>query len=178
MPKKSAAARSGAQRNKPRVQKSIELVRQTIEEKVPLEEKEVDTKTEVETQASDELTSTNASTAVALDTASENTKNESGKIANGTATRKRGAVQPATASVQGEDARAVSSTATASKGSAASRLAARRQATQKTQQRTAASLITAEHYAYVRRELVVIAILAFIMFAVIVILHFIPAIGG
>ena len=180
MPKKSAAARSGGQRNKPRVQKSIELVRQTVEEKEPLVEKEVDTGDEVEAQDSDELTLTDVSTmstAVALDSTSESTKKESVKIANNAAARRKASAQFATPDTQSEEASAVSSTGTTSKGTAASRLAARRQAVQKTQQR-AATLITAEHYSYVRRDLIVIAILAFIMFAVIIGLHFVPAIGG
>jgi hypothetical protein len=64
----------------------------------------------------------------------------------------------------------------ATKGSASARLAARKNA-QRTQ-RNQASLITAEHYFYVRRDLIFIAILAAIMFAVIIILYFVPAIGG
>ncbi len=202
MPKKSAAARSGTQRNKPRMQKSIQLVRQTVEEREPLIEKEVDTSAEEEAQTSDELTSTSASTIAALDSSSESTKKESVKIANSTTARKKASAQLATPGTQSEETNDGSSsataskgaaasrlqsqlkedlvfeTATASKGTAASRLTARRQSVQKTQQRAAATLITAEHYAYVRRDLVVIAILAFIMFAVIIGLHFVPAIGG
>jgi len=49
---------------------------------------------------------------------------------------------------------------------------------QKAQQRAAATLITAEHYAYVRRDLMFIAILAVIMFSAIIILHFVPGIGS
>jgi hypothetical protein len=65
-----------------------------------------------------------------------------------------------------------------SQGSAATRLAARRQTTQKTPQRSSAPLITAEHYSYVRKDLIFIAILAAIMFSVIIILHFVPGIGS
>ena len=78
-------------------------------------------------------------------------------------------------------AEAVSPTPEAStppKGSAAARLAARRQANQKAQQRAAASLITAEHFVYVRKDLRFIAILAVIMFSAIIILHFVPGIGS
>ncbi|WP_052888579.1 hypothetical protein [Thermogemmatispora carboxidivorans] len=60
--------------------------------------------------------------------------------------------------------------------SAASRLAARRQAGRAAQR--GATLVTPEHYAYVRRDLVMIAILAAIMFATLIILHFVPALGG
>ena len=65
-----------------------------------------------------------------------------------------------------------------SQGSAATRPAARRQAAQKTSQRSPAALITAEHYSYVRKDLIFIAILAAIMFSVIIILHFVPGIGS
>ena len=58
------------------------------------------------------------------------------------------------------------------------RLAARRQTAQKTSQRSPAALITAEHYSYVRKDLIFIAILAVIMFSVIIILHFVPGIGS
>jgi hypothetical protein len=50
-------------------------------------------------------------------------------------------------------------------------MAARRRAAQKAQQRSATSLITAEHFAYVRRDLITIAILAFIMFTAIIMLY-------
>jgi cell division septation protein DedD len=61
--------------------------------------------------------------------------------------------------------------------SAASRMAARRQAALKAQ-RTPVSLIAAENYGYVRKDLIFILILAIIMFAAIIIMHFVPAIGG
>ncbi len=54
--------------------------------------------------------------------------------------------------------------------SASARLAARRG--QKLQQKTAATLVTSEHYSYVRRDLVIIAVLASIMFVAIIILYF------
>src|SRR5579875_3704828 len=60
--------------------------------------------------------------------------------------------------------------------SAAARLAARRQAAQKAQQRSTTYLILAENYAYVRKDLVFILILAVIMFSAIIALHFI--VGG
>jgi hypothetical protein len=190
MPKKSATARSGGQRNKPRVQKSIQLVRQNVEEKEPLIEKEADTSAEEEAQTSDEITPISASTIAALEDSSKSTDKESVKIANSTTARRKASAQLATPGTQSEEASVVAAPKHSpdglkdenvfdtKQGTAASRLAARRQAAQKTQQRAAATLITAEHYAYVRRDLVVIAILAFIMFAVIIALHFVPAIGG
>jgi hypothetical protein len=63
-------------------------------------------------------------------------------------------------------------TGTAPKTSASARLAARRQATQKTQ-RSATTLITAEHYRYVRNDLIYIAILAAIMFSILITLFFV-----
>ncbi len=66
----------------------------------------------------------------------------------------------------------------APKGSASARLASRRQAGLKAQQRNVATLITAEHYTYVRKDLIFIAVLAVIMFAAIIILHFVPGIGA
>lgn len=59
------------------------------------------------------------------------------------------------------------------KGSASSRLADRR----RTQVRSAVGLVTAEHYAYVRKDLIFIAILAIILFAAIIVLRFVPGIG-
>ena len=187
MPKKSAAVRNGAQRNKPRVQKSIELVRRTVEEQEPFIEDVSDTPAEViESQTAAEQTPTSVSTAVALDPVPERTKNVveplAGTLSGGqvtrvgdarTAAKKKETVRLATPDTQDEEVSPVSS-----KGTAASRLAARRQSVQKTQQRAAANLITAEHYGYVRRDLIIIAVLAFIMFATIIALHFVPAIGG
>ena len=57
--------------------------------------------------------------------------------------------------------------------SASARLAARRKAAQRAQQRQAASLITAEHFSYVRRDLTIIGSLAVIMFAAIIVLYFV-----
>ena len=62
--------------------------------------------------------------------------------------------------------------ATTAKTSASARLAARRQASQKTQ-RSTATLITAEHYRYVRNDLIYIAILAAIMFSILIVLFFV-----
>jgi len=72
-----------------------------------------------------------------------------------------------------ELAKEISPVSTAPKGSAAAKLAARRNAAQKAQQRSAASLITAEHFSYVRKDLITIAILAVVMFAIIVTLYFV-----
>jgi hypothetical protein len=131
MAKKTAHTRSGAQRNKPKTQKSIELVRQTSTQK------------EVGSESSLEKESTGVAISTATATTSENGK---------------------------EDTKSV--TTTAPKTSASARLAARRQASQKTQ-RSTATLITAEHYRYVRNDLIYIAILAAIMFSILIVLFFV-----
>ena len=77
-----------------------------------------------------------------------------------------------TSEIKEEDSKTVTSTATAPKTSASARLAARRQSTQKTQ-RSTATLITAEHYRYVRNDLIYIAILAAIMFSILIVLFFV-----
>lgn len=69
------------------------------------------------------------------------------------------------------------STESTPKSSVASRLAARRQAALKAQ-RAPVNLISAENYGYVRKDLLFILILAVIMFSAIIIMHFVPAIGG
>lgn len=56
-------------------------------------------------------------------------------------------------------------------GSARARLAARRQAKNRSQ-RAAPQLITVEHFAYVKRDLITIGILATLLFVVIIVLYF------
>jgi len=137
MPKKSASVRSGTQRNKPKVQKSFELVRS-------------------ETDVSEMPDTANVATvAPALTTVSTPEKPITPKK------------QPAPLEPEKQD----DSEAPMPKGSAAARMAARRRAAQKAQQRNAVSLITAEHFAYVRRDLITIAILACIMFTAIIVLY-------
>jgi cobalamin biosynthesis Mg chelatase CobN len=60
----------------------------------------------------------------------------------------------------------------APKGSAAEKIAARRQARQRTAYRSTASLITAEHFAYVQRDLITIGILAVLMVVIIIACYF------
>lgn len=179
MPKKSASARSAAQRNKPKAQKSFELVRQTVQEKDVLEEKEVATQVEAEDRNEPAVTSESPVAALASPDTNTNAKKVSAKNSVATTSRKNVTPrpQPTSPDVELEETSSVTMT-TVPKGSAAARLAARRQAAQKSQPRVAQTLVTAEHYAYVRRELLTIAILALIMFSVIIILHFVPAIGG
>lgn len=180
MPKKSASARGGAQRNKPKVQKNIELVRPTI--------------------ASDEMVlKTGDATAVAepmavatsVDTmVAPKTKSSGATRTRGTTTTKVSAssallatpeVKKAEKDAEEQEEVAPMAAATAvpaAPKSAAARLAARRQSGQNNAPRSAVALITAEHYAYVRKDLAFIAVLALIMFAAIIILHFVPGIGS
>ena len=132
MAKKTAHTRSAAQRNRPKTQKSIELVRQTPTEKEVVSER--------------------------------GPQEESNGVAISTATA-------ATSENAKENTKSVSTAASTPKTSASARLAARRQASQKTQ-RSTATLITAEHYRYVRNDLIYIAILAAIMFSILIVLFF------
>ena len=179
MPKKSASARNAAQRNKPRAQKSVELVRQTAQQKDILEEKEV--VTEAEAEDSNGLADASTASVDALDSPGTNAdvKKVSAKNTIATAPRKNATPgpQPRATDAGSEEISSVP-VITSPKGSAAARLAARRQTAQKNQSRVATVLISAEHYSYVRRELITIAILALIMFSVIIILHFVPGIGS
>ena len=205
MPKKSAAARGGAQRNKPKLQKNIELVRPTTtSDEQALEADEID-----EIEATNKTDNNAEPTAVAPKATSVNTAvAPKAKSVTTSTTRTRSTTAPkvhetsarlATSTVKKEvkevkdikeveeeeevaEATPVTSTATAAPAaapkSAAARLAARRQSGQKNQQRSAPTLVTAEHYSYVRKDLVFIAVLAIIMFASIIILHFVPGIGS
>jgi CHASE3 domain sensor protein len=136
MPKKSSAARNAAQRQRPKAQKSVELVRPATSEP------------EVQTEESTPAVATRSATATAT----------TEKIAEKTTAT--------------EQAQTKTTTELPKASSASARLAARRQATQRTQQRNASNLITPEHFAYVRKDLIFIAILAVIMIAAIIILYF------
>jgi hypothetical protein len=134
MPKKSASARSGAQR-KPKAQKSIELVRPA---------------SVLDEQSSEPEESESTEKPVVAPVKAK---------ATATIVEERPAEQEKTVS-------------TAPKGSAAARLAARRQASQRAHQRNAATLITPEHFSYVRRDLITIAILAAVMITLILVSYY------
>lgn len=146
MAKKTARTRSTAQRNKPRAQKSFELVRQTA------------TETEAEVASSPEPTNSEVVTTTTPVSDKESKKAAPAPVPMG----------------EKESTKAIAT----HNASASERLAARRQAAQKAQQRSSAPLITADHYSYVRKDLIYIAILALIMFSIIIGLHFVPALGG
>ena len=167
MPKKATPARSGVQRTKPKTQKSFELVRPVTQ----VQEREIEeTSVTAEEPTLVESTTKTSTTAkpspepAALSTVPQK-KAKSSNIATEVAP-----VETVTPEAPAEVEIPV-----AAKGSASARLAARKN-TQRT--RSQATLITAEHYSYVRRDLVFIAVLAAIMFIAIIVLYFIPAIGG
>ena len=178
MPKKSTSARGGAQRNKPKVQKNIELVRPT---------KASDESALETADKSDDIGSVKVATSVDTLVATRAKSSGSTRRRSTPAPKVRESSDLPTIPVgekeeqdekEQEEATPVSvATAAAPPKSASARLAARRQSGQKNQQRPAVSLITAEHYSYVRKDLAFIAVLALIMFAVIIILHFVPGIG-
>ena len=132
MAKKTTHSRSTTQRNKPKTQKSIELVRQTS--------------TESDVEANSKLEEESNGAVITTAATEEFEKKETKPVAT--------------------------TTSTSQNTSASARLAARRQASQK-QQRSSATLITAEHYRYVRNDLIYIAILAAIMFSILVVLFFV-----
>ncbi len=144
MPKKTTNSRGGAQRNRAKVQKNVELVRRVSDEQ------ELENSTRAEAAAV---------SVAAVATPTENRQSEGKREETKQSETKE------------------NTTAVPPKGSAAARVAARRTATQKIQQRAAATLVTAEHYVYVRQDLRFIAILAFIMIVVLIILRFVPGIG-
>lgn len=172
MPKKSANTRSGASRNRPRPQqKSVQLVRP-----VP-----------VEGQSAVERDGEETTSAVATTTAAEPVEKKAGSRRRVSSTvpapSPRVVDEPVTKTTEETDtAEAAEAAATATEvttpRSASARMAARRKAAQNVQNRRSENLITAEHYAYVRRDLIFIAILAFLMLATLVVLHFVPGIGS
>lgn len=143
MPKKTTYSRNTAQRTKPK-QKSFELVRPISDENV------------LETvEDSGELEATDVETLEPEVAEAPEEKASSKRVSSTAAT--------ATATVAGSAPK-----------SASARIAARRQARQpKTQQRSAANMVLAENYSYVRKDLLFILILAIIMLAIIVVLHFV-----
>ena len=164
MAKKTASARSGASRNKPRPQKSVQLVRP------------ISTATELEVDDSEEETTGTVATSTAAEPTVEAEVEEVEEVAEVKEPKAAKAVKEVKAP-RVEATKPVVETTAAPK-SASARLAARRQTAQQTQKRAPATMISAENYKYVRKDLIFIAILAAIMFSAIIILHFVPAIGG
>jgi len=168
MPKRSANVRAGVQRNKPKVQKSFELVRpETVVSEKP--------------DTTDEAAVIPASTIVSAPKKHITPKKQATSLEpekritpkkQVTPLEPEEPITPKKQATSLEPEKQEDSEAAMPKGSAAARMAARRRAAQKAQQRSAVSLITAEHFAYVRRDLITIAILACIMFTAIIVLYF------
>lgn len=171
MPKKTTSAHSSMQRNKPK-QKSFELVRP-----VSATVDELESSDAVENVGNIEATP--APVSVAANAV------EAAPTARAVATPKvkafKAAPEAPSSTVDSGDKEEENGdvvVAELPKGSAAARMAARRQASQKVSYRATSTLITSEHYAYVRKDLIFIAILAIVMFAALIILHFVPGIGS
>lgn len=158
MPKKAATARNSAQRTKAKTQKSFEVVRQNaegqelIEDEQPVEVTPIDAPTPL---AEMRPTKSARRTATRASVATQEVETETEVAAS----------EPETETEPAPIAPTIPA-----KGSASARLAARRG--QKLQQRTPATLVTSEHYAYVTRDLMIIAVLATIMFIAIIVLYF------
>ena len=179
MPKKTANTRSSVQqRRKPKAQKSFELVRPvSAEDEIENNDDNADEPTSVGVAAS--TVSAPLPKRVRTTTPSRSEKAATTSPESEKSTAQKTEKTPVLNTVEDEEsAEAVEETVPvpAPKSSASARLAARRQAAQKAQR--SVSLISAENYTYVRKDLVIIAILAIIMFTAIIILHFVPAIGG
>lgn len=171
MPKKNAYSRNVAQRSKTK-QKSFELVRPASDEDV------------LETARPGETSKAATSVEVVEEEEYEEEETEGGEEDDEEEEEKVVVKKevPAAKTKATPTKVAVSATSVPSSNapkSAAARLAERRKAEQKAKvQRASANLILAENYAYVRKDLVFILILAIIMFAAIITMHFVPAIGG
>jgi hypothetical protein len=148
---KKSGARSGARRKARPPQRHVELLRQTAQEQKARATPSRE-KAETAVSAVVEEESTTLKGAQRLPDQSKKTAEEESK-----------------------DGKGASGTA---RGSEAIGSAATRSAVPRRDRQRSAGLITPEHYAYVRRDLVFIAILATIMFAALIALHFVPALGG
>ncbi|MGH2493342.1 MAG: hypothetical protein ACRDIV_01425 [Ktedonobacteraceae bacterium] len=166
MPKKTASTRGGASRNKPKPQKNIQLVRPNADTTPAVNDN--DRQDESSEEETSRATPTSKSTVASTATVSK------AEVATTKKSEKKSEVESEPAPKANDDI----DTSVANKGSAAARLAARRQNVLKQQVQRNTSLITSEHYAYVKRDLIYILILAVIMFSAIIVMHFIPAIGG
>lgn len=158
MPKKSVATRGGAQRQKARTQKAFALVRPETEE----QDSEEQLKPALEVKSIS--TSTTTPTTPPQTERAEPEPEQAAKSVSTAVATQEAETKPISL--------AASTAPTTTKTSASTRVATRRQTTQRVQQRSAATLITAEHFAYVRHDLIRIATLAIIMFTAIIVLYF------
>ena len=163
MPKKAATARNSAQRTKAKVQKSFEVVREDGQELNEDEQLVEVTPSEAPTPLAEVRPTKSARRAATrASVATQEVETETEVAAS----------EPEIETETETEAAPIATIATTIpvKGSASARLAARRG--QKLQPRTPATLVTSEHYAYVTRDLMIIAVLATIMFIAIIVLYF------
>lgn len=154
MPKKVSSARGSSQRQRAKAQKSIELVRPVTPEGPQIEES---TPTEQE------------ETPVAVAEPKSRRRTRRGRREAATSILDNGEKEDVEETQKEEAAEEV---VPATPRGAAARIAARRQATQRAQQRSAQSLISPEHFAYVSRDLATIGVLAVLMLTIIIVLYF------
>ncbi|HEY7417116.1 MAG TPA: hypothetical protein VH593_18155 [Ktedonobacteraceae bacterium] len=154
MPKKSSSGRSGSQRQRTRAQKGVELVRPTSEENT--------------SEAVEEKQQVKESVATATATP-ETPKTETSK-AESKSNRASTAISEPAEAPKSEPKTAAPETVPPKAGSASARIAAKRHTTLRVQRNV--SLISPEHFAYVRRDLIFIGILAIIMIGAIITLYF------
>lgn len=177
MPKKTVHTRGNVQqRRKPKAQKSIELVRPVSAE----DEIEAKDNADGATSIGVATSTVTVPSPKRVKSTNSTVKSEKSPVASPESNKTSVPASEETpvieTVVEVETTEVVEETVPAPKSSAAARLAARRRAVQKAQR--SVTLISAENYAYVRKDLLFIAILAIIMFSAIIILHFVPAIGG
>ncbi len=164
MPKKAATARSGAQRNKAKTQKRFEIVRQNAEEQELILDEQQELIEDEQVEVTPISTPTPSAEAASRPARSARRAAQRASVATPELETENEVATPEV------EATSEVVTAPVARGGASARLAARRG--QKGQQRAAATLITAEHYTYVTRDLIIIAVLASTMFIAIIVLYF------
>jgi hypothetical protein len=161
------------QRTKPKTQKSFELVRPTSQVQ-ELEDEEIitapdDTISETSESIVEALPSSDLDVLPTVPKKRVRSSNLATEVAPAKPASTRETKRVVEETVKPKEA-VETPVATVPKGSATARLAANKTA-QRTK-RSNATLITAEHYSYVRRDLVFIAVLAAIMFAALIVIYF------
>lgn len=159
MPKKTAARSSAQQKN--RNQRYVKHVYNAPEKTTP-EDLEASQSTIEEQPAS------SAKSTVSAESMPEEQSTSSAEIAPAEVTSAKRSASTASAVATPAEVKAEEAPKA---GSASARMAARRQGTHRIQQRQAASVISAEHFSYVKRDLKFIAALAVIMIVAIIILY-------
>lgn len=185
MPKRSSSGRSGSQRQRTRTQKSVELLRpiseedttEAVEEQQQVKESVATATATPETSQLESSKSDRATTASSESVETPKSepaperKPEAGSRSKASSGSGLGSKKSSSSTLAPTSTATTPETVSTRAGSASARIAAKRQATQRPQR--AVSLITPEHFTYVRRDLIFIAILAVIMIAAIIALYFV-----